>query len=213
MLHTQGLGKRLGQNWLWTGVDLSLSPGSRWGLVGASGSGKSLLMRALAGLVPVDAGRIEFRGRSLAQWSMPEYRSQVLYVSQRSVVFEGSVEDNLRSVLNLKVHQDRVFDRDRLTAQLTQLGRSGDFLSLSATTLSGGEGQILGLLRALQLDPQLLLLDEPTASLDQQTADQVEKLINDWLSQDPQRACLWTSHSDQQIRRVSDQQYTLGGRS
>ncbi len=213
MLHTQDLGKRLGQHWLWTGVSLSITPGSRWGLVGASGSGKSILMRALAGLVPVDVGQIEFRGQSLAQWSMPEYRAQVLYVSQRPVVFEGSVEDNLRSVLNLRVHQDRVFNRDRMTGHLTQLGRSSDFLALSATTLSGGEGQILSLLRALQLDPQILLLDEPTASLDQQTAHQMEQLIEDWHSQEPQRACVWTSHSDQQIQRVSDQQYTLGGNS
>ncbi|MEB3213784.1 MAG: ABC transporter ATP-binding protein, partial [Leptolyngbyaceae bacterium] len=66
-------------------------------------------------------------------------------------------------------------------------------------------------LRALQLNPQILLLDEPTASLDSDTTHQVEYLIDQWMTASPDRACLWTSHDPQQIQRVTHRQIRLPG--
>lgn len=210
VLQVTDLGKRLERRWIWKDIAFELRAGSRLGLVGASGSGKSLLMKALAGLVPVDRGEIRFRGRPLSHWIMPEYRAQVIYSPQRPTLFEGSVEANLKAVLRLSVHQGRIFDREKIVGYLQELGRSADFLDLSATTLSGGEAQILGLLRALQVDPQVLLLDEPTASLDQETAESLEGLVTRWLLAGERRVCIWTSHSPEQISRVSNRQFVLG---
>jgi putative ABC transport system ATP-binding protein len=89
------LGRKIQSRWVWRGVNLVLSPGMCLGLVGATGTGKTLLMRALAGLDPINEGEIKLGNRSLTQCYIPQYRSLVIYLHQRSVLLEGTVETNL----------------------------------------------------------------------------------------------------------------------
>jgi putative ABC transport system ATP-binding protein len=91
---------------------------------------------------------------------------------------------------------------------LERLGRPPSFLDLEASHLSGGEAQLMALLRALQLDPDVLLLDEPTASLDAATTERVEQLLRRWLAEAP-RACLLVSHDGAQLRRLAGRQLPL----
>jgi putative ABC transport system ATP-binding protein len=142
---------------------------------------------------------------------LPLYRTQVIYVPQRPTLFEGTVEENLQMVFQLVVHQQRRYCREQVVGDLGQLNRSEDFLAQAAPRLSGGEAQILGLLRALQLEPQVLLLDEPTASLDPDSTARVEVLLEHWLRGDGRRACIWTSHDAAQIERVTDGKFDLAG--
>jgi putative ABC transport system ATP-binding protein len=166
-------------------------------------------MRNLVLLDPFQQGEVRFEGKPLADWSLPTYRSRVMYLPQRAIAFEGTVQDNLKQVFDLGAYRQRQFDPAIIQTWLTRLGRGPEFLKLNGARLSGGEAQILALLRALQLDPQVLLLDEPTASLDATTTAQVEALLHDWL-QSPNRACLLTSHDTDQIRRVTYRQINLG---
>jgi putative ABC transport system ATP-binding protein len=140
---------------------------------------------------------------------MPDYRAQVQYVPQRAVLLEGSVEENLRLPFSLQVWCQHLFDRERAVALLGSLGRDAAFLSKSATALSGGEGQILALVRTLLLQPSILLLDEPTSALDRQTTQQVEALVSDWLKAEGERACCWVSHDPAQQQRLGDRQFVL----
>ncbi|MBE9143628.1 ABC transporter ATP-binding protein [Planktothrix mougeotii] len=203
------LGRKINSRWVWRGVNLALSPGVSLGLVGATGTGKTLLLRTLAGLDPVDEGEIKLGNRPLNQCYMPEYRSFVIYLHQRPILLEGTVETNLKSVYTLSVHRQKSYNYQRVDNWLLDIGRSPNFLQQSAQNLSGGETQLVALIRALQLDPLVLLLDEPTASLDPRTTEQVESLIQRWLTENPERACIWTSHDSKQLHRVTQVQQEL----
>lgn len=209
MLTVEKLGRKLDQRWLWRGVNFVLEPQLRLGLVGPSGSGKTLLLRSLVQLDRVEEGRLSFEGKPLSVWSLPLYRTRVIYLPQRPVLFEGTVEENLQMLFQLVVHQGRRYERQRILDYLEQLHRDAGFLAQAAPRLSGGEAQILGLLRALQLEPQVLLLDEPTASLDPDSTALVEALLGDWLRAEPSRACIWTSHDARQIERMTDERLDL----
>ena len=207
-LETHTLGRCVNEHWLWRGVELSLTAGEQLTLRGPSGSGKTLLLRVLAGLDDPQEGRVVFKGRPLNDWDIPAYRSEVSYLHQRPALFEGTVETNLRRPFSLNAHKGKTFDRARVLELLSKLGRDERFLELDADTLSGGEGQLVALVRALQLEPGVLLLDEATASLDPETVSRVEALLADWVAQG-ERACLWTSHDPAQLARVASRSYDL----
>jgi putative ABC transport system ATP-binding protein len=93
---------------------------------------------------------------------------------------------------------------DRTVKLIGDFGRDQDFLSRNEKDLSGGERQLVALLRVIQLEPAVLLLDEPTAAMDAKSASVVENWIAGWVSKlSPQRAVIWVSHDDRQISRVT----------
>jgi putative ABC transport system ATP-binding protein len=211
LLTATGLGRFVADRWLWRDLELALAPGETLAITGGSGSGKTLLLRALAGLDPLDAGEIALDGLAPDAWSMPRYRSQVRYLPQRPVTIEGTVDDGLRFPFRFRVHRGATFPRQRALDLLGRVGRDERFLDTRASSLSGGEGQLVALVRTLLLPPRILLLDEPTASLDDATARDVESLVADWLEEADDRAIIWTSHRDEQLARVSSRSLELGG--
>jgi len=208
-LSAVGLGRRVGGTWIWRGLDLRVAPGERLGLAGPSGSGKTLLLRALAALDPLDEGRVRLEGRPLGEWEAPRYRSRVSYLPQRPALGEGAVEASLRLPFSFAVHAERPFDRDEALRLLGELGRDESFLSKRLEELSGGEAQVAALVRTLLLAPAVLLLDEPTASMDEPLARRCESLIGEWLRADRSRAVVWTSHRADRLARVTDREVEL----
>lgn len=212
MLEARGIGRLRpgGEGWLLHDVSLALAPGERAALIGPSGAGKTLLMRALALLDPLDRGAVWWRGRDVASHDVPAFRARVIYLQQRPALFEGSVEDNLRAPFALKTHRSASFDRERVRATFEALGRDDGFLAKLHRDLSGGEAQLTALVRALQLDPSVLLLDEPTAALDRETARRVEDLLAQWAGAgDGRRSLLWISHDPEQAARVADRRLVM----
>jgi putative ABC transport system ATP-binding protein len=200
------IGRRHPRNegWLIRDVSLALRLGDRLAIRGPSGAGKTVLLRALAILDPLDAGAIHWNGKPVRGELIPSFRSQAIYLHQRPALFEGSVYANLEQPYTLKVFRGRRFDRNRVVALLKDLGRDASFLDKSAGDLSGGEAQLVALLRAIQLGPKILLLDEPTAALDAHATQAVEQLIDSWFGEQPgERAFLWISHDAEQARRVA----------
>ncbi|HEY8587013.1 MAG TPA: ATP-binding cassette domain-containing protein [Rhodanobacter sp.] len=209
LLQARQLGFAVDGRTLWRGLDLTLRAGERLAVAGASGSGKTLLLRTLAGLEPVQCGELIFQDRPLTDWSMPAYRARVVYIPQRPALPEGLVETALRVPFQFRVHRQQPFPLDRAQELLAMLGRDEKFLQQHTERLSGGEGQIVAMLRALLIGPDVLLLDEPTASLDARAVGAIETLVESWLQAHPQRACVWTSHDRNQLQRISDRVLSL----
>ncbi len=191
-------------------VSLTVESGERWVVTGPSGAGKSLLLRSIALLDPVSAGTILWRGESIVDHAVPAYRAQVVYVHQRPALLPGTVERNLRLPFEFGLRSSETFDRDRILTSLEHLDRGEGFLQRETGDLSGGELQIVALLRAVQLDPLVLLLDEPTAALDPIAVAALETLVDDWFTASPdERAVLWVSHSAEQRERIAERHLRL----
>ena len=152
----------------------------------------------------MDSGSVRWQSREVAPSQVTAYRGHVVYLHQRPSLISGTVEKNLRSPLLLRTHATKQIDSHKISEWLRQLGRDQEFLSRHTRDFSGGERQLVALLRALQLDPSVLLLDEPTAAMDQGLAQTVEQCVATWISNSPaDRAVIWVSHDDRQIGRVA----------
>lgn len=145
---------------------------------GENGAGKSMLLKILAGLVAPDSGVVSVNGRTLS-WRQAYriFRTDVVYLHQSPYLFDRTVEENIAYGLQLRNHGRNEVRRQVAKslewAALTHLAKR------NARELSGGERQRVALTRARILSPRLLLLDEPTAAMDQSSRDQAFSLIRD----------------------------------
>ncbi len=177
-------------------MDVDIRPQRRTVIMGANGAGKSLLLRLLHGLIPPSAGEVLWRGRPLDR----EGRRAQAMVFQRPVVLRRSVLANLRFAL--AVRGVREADRTAREAEAIDRARLHDMAHRPARTLSVGEQQRLAVVRALACRPRLLLLDEPTASLDPASTHAIEELIRE--AHGGGVAVVLVTHDLGQARRLAD---------
>ncbi|NIE75890.1 ATP-binding cassette domain-containing protein [Pantoea sp. Ap-967] len=191
-------------------TDLSLNAGERVALIGASGSGKSVLLRTLALLDAPSTGDILWLGQPVSALPIPDYRAQVCYLAQRAALVDGTVRENLRLPFSLRHNRQRTFDAHKATALLDLAGKPRSFIDKHGADLSGGEAQVVALVRALLLAPKVMLFDEPTSALDPQSVTAVEALVMNWFNESPgARACLWVTHDHQQAQRIGTRTLTM----
>lgn len=179
---------------------LEIQQGEILGLVGPSGSGKSTLLRILNFLEPPTQGRIEFHGVSFsAQQEMPlGLRRRVTMVFQRPMLLNQSIHANVKYGLDLRgIHGTK----SRVEAALVEVGLE-HLAHQKARTLSGGEAQRVALARAIVMQPEVLLLDEPTANLDPYNVSMIEKIILH-LNQMHQTTLVLVTHNVFQARRLA----------
>ncbi len=164
-------------------------------LSGPSGAGKSTLLRLCNRLDVPDAGRVSFCGTDLDDLDPRQLRRRVGMVFQRPTLFPGTVADNLR------VARPAV-TRPEMEAALEQVALDGSFVDRPGDELSGGEAQRACLARTMLTEPEVLLLDEPTSSLDEEASGHLERSVR--LLVDGGVAAIWVSHDREQVRRMAD---------
>ncbi len=180
------------------------------GIMGPSGSGKSTLLRLLNFLEPPTEGTIRFLGKAIQGNGSPplDLRRRITMVFQRPVLLSGTVRENV--AYGLRLRKEKGTD-GRVEEILRWVGLE-ELASLPARTLSGGERQRVALARAMVIEPEVLLLDEPTANLDPYNVSLMEEIIAS-IRERRGTTIVLVTHNVFQARRLSDRvAFILGGR-
>jgi putative ABC transport system ATP-binding protein len=204
--------KRIGiteQRTLFEHVNASIDKGERIAILGASGQGKSTLLRILSLLDVPDEGDMLWKGTSYRDSDPRTWRMRMTYVAQQAVMLAGSVEDNLK-IVHLLHRQP--YDQDLARHLLAGMGLKNLDLHKRASDLSGGEKQRVSLIRSMMLRPEVLLLDEVTASLDRTNARLVEEHLTHW-SQQEGTSLVWVTHDQEQARSFSTTTWFMGNQT
>ena len=190
---TRRLVYRSGSKNLLDGIDLRIPSGSLTVVMGPNGAGKSLLLRLLHGLLVPTEGEVRWDDRPLDE----ELRRRQAMVFQRAVLLRRSVAANIQFALRLR----GPVTRDRTMAVLDEVGLA-DRARQPARLLSGGEQQRLTLARALALEPKVLFMDEPTASLDPASTAAIEEIVK--RAHVRGTKIMFITHDLGQARRLAD---------
>ncbi len=183
MIEVRGLWKAFGDNQVLKGVDLDVEPGTTVVVLGASGSGKTVLLKHVIGLLRPDRGSVRVDGLEISRLGgreLTEARRVFGMVFQGSALFDSmTVFENVAFPLREK---SRRLDRDELRARVVEKLRVVDLgeeiLGLWPAQLSGGMKKRVSLARALVAEPKVVLYDEPTTGLDPITTDYVDAMID-----------------------------------
>lgn len=209
MYRLQSIRKCYGSNVALDIEELTIAEGRLYTLTGANGAGKSTLLSLLAFLAPPTSGEIFYAGKRV-DWdhgSVEEYRRKVTLLHQSPYLFGGSVHDNVAFGLKVRgipgEEQRRIVDR-----ALEGVGLQG-FRDRKARELSGGQAQRVAMARALALKPEVLLLDEPLANIDRETAGMLETVIASLPAQGT--TVIMTTHDPDHPGRLNGESIFLEG--
>lgn len=182
MIRIRDLHKRFGKNHVLKGFNLTLYEGENLVVMGKSGSGKSVMIKCLVGLMEPDEGLVEVLGRdisSLNQSDLDRLRSDIGFLFQGSALYDSmTVRENLE--FPMRRHAEKLgLGKDTLPLVLEALENVGlaDAIDLMPVELSGGMKRRVALARALILKPKLILYDEPTSGLDPITSKEIIELM------------------------------------
>jgi len=174
-------------------IDLQLNAQDICMVSGPSGSGKSQFFKALADLIE-HSGKVQLQQQILEQTSPESWRIQVMYFSAETAWWDDVVATHFETLPNAQ--------------QLEKIGLDTAMLNANPDSLSSGEKQRFALLRGLQYQPKVLLLDEITANLDPSSEFLVENMVKEYVHQNHVIA-LWISHDPEQIKRMATKTLTL----
>ncbi|MCH8494964.1 MAG: ABC transporter ATP-binding protein [Balneolales bacterium] len=206
MLEIKDLKKSFGDTLVWDNVNLTINDGTTLAIIGKSGSGKSVLMKHLNGLMYPDSGNVLIDGRNLNDLTYVDLR----IVRQKfGVLFQGgalfdsiSAFENVAFPLRYFTRKTEKEIRDRVMSclEMVNLENIGD---KGTSELSGGMKKRVGLARAIVLEPEYLLYDEPTSGLDPETSDEINDLIIH-MSKNLSITSVVISHDMHSVLRVAE---------
>ncbi len=181
MILTKNISKRFGDRVVLKNVNLEIQAGETMVIMGASGSGKSVFLKIIMGLLEPDNGEVWIDGKEITKLTnkeMDEVRKRIGMVFQFSALFDSlTVGENVG--FSLSRHTNLTHSQiDKIVAEKLEMVGLPGIENVMPAELSGGMRKRVSLARAISMDPQIVLYDEPTTGLDPLTADGINKLIN-----------------------------------
>jgi phospholipid/cholesterol/gamma-HCH transport system ATP-binding protein len=203
----EGVSKAFGGRRVLDGVTFEVPPGTGFIILGRSGTGKSVTLRHIIGLVRPDAGRVFVNDEeisSLEGEALSRVRKQIGFLFQNAALFDSiTVGENVEFPLRRHSRLSEPEIRDRAREKLAAVGLEKDYDKMPSE-LSGGMKKRAGLARALALDPPVLLVDEPSAGLDPITADEIDELLLG-LKQNGGTTLVVVTHNIPSARKLGDE--------
>src|SRR5271165_3615633 len=201
------LHKSFGAQKVLNGISLSVSRGETLAVLGRSGSGKSVLLKLIIGLEKPDSGSIRIHGQDIAGLTLDqlgEIRKKMGFLFQHAALYDSlTVEQNV--AFPLRHHKNEMSKSEqgnRVKELLAEVGMEGD-LTKMPSDISGGMQKRVGLARALALEPDILLLDEPTAGLDPISSGEIDDLVLK-LQQEHHMASIVVTHDLHSAKTIAD---------
>jgi phospholipid/cholesterol/gamma-HCH transport system ATP-binding protein len=205
-VQVEGLSKSFGEQTVLQGISLEVGQGETLSVLGRSGTGKSVLLKLIIGLHKPDSGSIRVNGEDVTKLKLKELnevRKRVGFLFQQAALYDSlSIEDNVGFPLRRHSSMSEDERRKRARELLASVGMDKDAHKLPGE-LSGGMQKRVGLARALALEPDILLFDEPTAGLDPITAAEIDDLILR-LQKERRMTSVVVTHDIHSARTVSD---------
>ena len=203
--------KTFGTRRVLDGVSFDVETGCGFVILGRSGTGKSVTLRHIIGLVRPDAGQVFVDGDEISALTGPELsrvRRKIGFLFQNAALFDSiSVGENVAFPIRRHMTLKEAEIRNRAQQKLESVGLAHEYDKMPAA-LSGGMRKRAGLARALALDPPILLVDEPSAGLDPITADEIDRLLLD-LKQRGRTTLIVVTHNIPSAKRLGDELMVL----
>lgn len=202
-----GVSKQFGDRRVLDNVTFDVPEGEGFVILGRSGTGKSVTLRHIIGLVRPDSGRVIVRGKEISALggrALAEARKEIGFLFQNSALFDSiTVGENVAFPMRRHTNLSDREIRERARGKLAAVGLESEFDKMPAE-LSGGMRKRAGLARAMALDPRLLLVDEPSAGLDPITTDEIDGLLLE-LKEKGGTTLVVVTHNIPSARKVGDE--------
>jgi phospholipid/cholesterol/gamma-HCH transport system ATP-binding protein len=206
VVNVKGLCKSFEQQVVLRGIDLQVARGETLAVLGRSGTGKSVLLKLIIGLEKPDAGSIQIHGQEvtgLDRNQLNEIRKKIGFLFQQAALYDSlTVEENVAFPLRRHTQMSDAERGERVKELLSSVGMEKD-LGKMPTDISGGMKKRVGLARALALEPDIMLFDEPTAGLDPITSGEINQLVLK-LQKERNTASIVVTHDMHSAKTISD---------
>jgi phospholipid/cholesterol/gamma-HCH transport system ATP-binding protein len=210
LLLVKDLVKSFGDNKVLNGFSMELFEGESLVIMGKSGSGKSVMIKCIVGLMEPDNGQIEIMGENISDLNQSELdllRAEIGFLFQGSALYDSmTVRENLE--FPLRKHKEKLMNKDKLVIKALESVGLTDAIDLMPVELSGGMKRRVALARAVIMSPKVIIFDEPTTGLDPITAKEIIQLMKN-IQKEQRSASLIITHDVDCARVISDRMILL----